>query len=86
VWHKVSSSYGSDAGRAAQTYLAARSRFIVQRRHCSWLGVLALVPAYLGSALARRAFRALARGDPRLLLALSRGMLDGLRGRARRYP
>ena len=86
LWHKVSSSYASDAGRVAQTYLAARSRFIVQRRHGSGLSVLALIPAYLGSRLARHAYRAAAGGNPRLLVALIQGMLDGLSGRARRYP
>ena len=86
VWHKVSRSFASADGRAIQTYLAARSRLVVQRRHASWLGVLALAPLFLAGELARQTYRAAGRGRWRPLVALARGLRDGLTGRARRYP
>ncbi len=86
VWHKVSRSYASADGRVVQTYLAARSRFIVQRRHASRAGTVALIPTFLLGGLARQAYRAAARGRFRPLVALAWGVRDGLTGRARRYP
>jgi len=64
LWHKVSQVYGTQKGQRVKTYLFARNRFIVQKRYSSTLKVLSLIPKYQVSSAARRAYRALATGDP----------------------
>lgn len=87
VWHKVSqTTLASPRGQQIKTYLFARNRFVIQRRYSSVVSLLTLIPKYLGCGVARRAYRALASGEPDQVIALLQGIVDGIRDGPRRYP
>ena len=82
VCHRVSMTVlANPKGERLGAYLLARNRFMVQRRYGSLASAVALVPLYLASKPAQRAFAALVRGRPQGSVALLRGIADGLRQR-----
>lgn len=87
LWHKVSQTYNTPGlqPRTTKTYLFARNRFIVQKRYLSIWRVGALIPKYLMSSVARRAYRYFLAQDTQHLVALWYGILDGIRGAPRRH-
>jgi len=86
LWHKVSQVYGTQKGQYVKTYLFARNRFVIQRRYASIFDNILLIPKYLLSSVARRSYRAVWAGDYSQIIALAKGILDGIREAPRRYP